>query len=141
MAPFHPSVAWRSERRISHFHAPKLRKRGTASAARFGEARCPATECASSAAQILLRSGLVRLESLLNADDDNELPPEHWADCAQQARALAELVKAPECRKILLEIAAGYECMADAARRFRQYGGTVIEGIIHAASGVKSSQP
>src|SRR5690348_16384794 len=52
-----------------------------------------------------------------------EFPPEHWANCAQQARALAEQMQAPECRKILLEIAVGYECMADAARRFRQYGG------------------
>lgn len=70
-----------------------------------------------------------------------EFPPEHWANCAQQARALAEQMQAPECRKILLEIAAGYECMADAARRFRQYGGALIEGIIPAASGVENTLP
>ena len=70
-----------------------------------------------------------------------EFPPEHWANCAQQARALAEQMQAPECRKILLEIAAGYECMADAARRFRQYGGALIEGIIPTALGVENTLP
>ena len=57
-----------------------------------------------------------------------EFPPEHWENCAQQARALAESLRAPECQRILREIAAGYEYMAEAARRFRQYG-AAIEGI------------
>ena len=68
-----------------------------------------------------------------------EFSPEHWVNCAQQARALAEQMQAPECRKILLEIAAGYECMAGAAGRFRQYGGALIEGIMPAASGVENA--
>ena len=73
----------------------------------------------------------------------DDFPPEHWDKCAQEARSLAERIHFPEARKIMLEIAAGYECMAEAARRFRQYSATVIEGIGTASlnSGVKSTLP
>lgn len=63
-----------------------------------------------------------------------DFPPEHWENCAEQARILAASMLVPECQKILLEIAAGYACMAEAARRFREYASSAI-GI----SGVKDT--
>jgi hypothetical protein len=107
-------------------------KTGTASAARFGGARRPATECANRTAQILLPLAVMT----------EEFPPEHWENCALQDPSTRRAISgSPECRKILLEIAAGYECMADAARRFRKYGGALVEGIIPAASGVENTPP
>lgn len=73
----------------------------------------------------------------------DEFLPEHWEQRAQEARILAEGVHVPECRKIMIEIAVGYECMAEAARRFRQYGAAVIDETDAASltSGVNKTLP
>ena len=40
----------------------------------------------------------------------------HWRDRAEETRAVAEQLDDPEARRIMLEIAAGYERLAERAQ-------------------------
>ena len=46
--------------------------------------------------------------------DDRKLldDPKHWRDCAKDVRIRADQFDDPEARRVLLEIAAGYDRMA-----------------------------
>lgn len=49
--------------------------------------------------------------------------PEHWRDRAEEARLRAEQLGDPEARRMMLEIAAGYERIAERAeQRLRDSG-------------------
>lgn len=74
-------------------------------------------------------------------DEADEFPPEYWVSRAHEARVLAERMHAPECRTTMLEIAAGFEYMAEAALRLRQYGDGLMKeiGLAPLAPAVKSA--
>jgi hypothetical protein len=42
--------------------------------------------------------------------------PEHWRDRAEEARTIAEGMR-PEPRRLMLEVAAGYDLIAEMAER------------------------
>ena len=42
--------------------------------------------------------------------------PEHWLYRAEEARANAKLVRDPDAKRIMLDLAAGYDLLADYTR-------------------------
>jgi hypothetical protein len=55
------------------------------------------------------RSGLWRRGAISARPLDD---PKHWRERADEARAVAEKLTDPECKRRMLEIAGGYECLA-----------------------------
>ena len=58
--------------------------------------------------------------------------PEYWELRAEEARAIAEQMHHPECRKSMFEVAVGYGLMAETARRLRKYEAMAPERKRHA---------
>lgn len=55
--------------------------------------------------------------------------PEYWKLRAQESRLLAVHMHSSQCRKTLLEIAAAYERLVEAAMRLRRYTHLGIDGV------------
>jgi hypothetical protein len=60
-------------------------------------------------------------EAMLNSDDlraiyERQTPVARWLECAEQARAIAETMRTPESRTIMLKTAERYEHLANDAR-------------------------
>ncbi|MGH8299333.1 MAG: hypothetical protein ACRET5_10340 [Steroidobacteraceae bacterium] len=55
----------------------------------------------------------------------NHYPPEYWLARSAEALAAAGQFEDPECKRVMLGIAAGYEQLAKAAERRQCYEGVM----------------